>query len=636
MSKEDKFVDYVLMAEFDIDKGSICRVQYPSECGDGALLAEYMLPEGAHNHFQDWTVFMLNRPGQTGKGAAVQGTRTTAAVDQQQKWHVHAYKYGEDTGDGSSEEAGWVLMDEHGSGHTIMLEVEPTASDGPAANGNALTIVLDFGGGQTKRVQHHEELQYASLQPDFVSIYTIEGDAIGLHFRTPEQQEEFHAALEKAAAAVTPPPPMLWCLNHVSNRRDATVRRGAQVKALAICSRHRFIHVWKPMLLLGIDRMYSLSTGLGEYSEPPERQCQQLYDALKSLQVSSLPAVSELQRQAHRLMLAQGLAQKELTHVGHVQWPPGSSSHIPLRVPLCQQQQELADTSVSDLLRRFKSGVLCLFNALLHRKRVLFLGHAQPAEVVCLAVLSSPLLVSPPLEDVLERCYPYTTLNNLDFLETEGFIAGSTNPIFESHPEWWDVLCDIDTGKVVVSGTGPNGRRCATEPPRLSDSDEELYEQASTGMEARYSEHWLRSIFQEHAQQLTCESQRGSLALRLERQQKAAEPPSAAMVAQSVETLRSGASVSDKQMSAMLTAILHFASDEERLVQLLAMLPGSSPTGCLAPIAGALFHPTASVRALAASILHAVEQHRTTKPCVTGLNAFLLSGLAQAPSARGD
>ena len=29
-----KLVDYVLMAEFDIDKGSVCRVQYPSQCGD--------------------------------------------------------------------------------------------------------------------------------------------------------------------------------------------------------------------------------------------------------------------------------------------------------------------------------------------------------------------------------------------------------------------------------------------------------------------------------------------------------------------------------------------------------------------------------------------------------------------------
>ena len=42
----------------------------------------------------------------------------------------------------------------------------------------------------------------------------------------------------------------------------------------------------------------------------------------------------------------------------------------------------------------------------------------------------------PPLHDVLNRCFPYTTLNNLDFLQVPGYIAGSTNPIFETHPEW--------------------------------------------------------------------------------------------------------------------------------------------------------------------------------------------------------
>ena len=77
--------------------------------------------------------------------------------------------------------------------------------------------------------------------------------------------------------------------------------------------------------------------------------------------------------------------------------------------------------------------------------------------------------------DILQRCFPYTTLNNLDFLEVEGYIAGSTNPIFESHPEWWDVLCDIDSGRVLVSTTGANGRKCASEPGRLNDFDDELY-----------------------------------------------------------------------------------------------------------------------------------------------------------------
>ena len=369
---------------------------------------------------------------------------------------------------------------------------------------------------------------------------------------------------------------------------------------------------------------------LGEYSESPEQQCRHMYEALNALSISTLPRVSDLQRQAHRLMLAQGSTQKELTQVGQVVWPPGSATRIPLRVPLYLQPQELVDTSVTDLLRRFKSGIICAFHALLNKQRILFLGHAQPAEVVCLAVLSSPLLVSPPCDGVLERCFPYTTLNNLDFLETEGFIAGSTNPIFESHPEWWDVLCDIDTGKVVVSGVGPNGRKCALEPPRLSELDEELYEQVSTGLEARYSEYWLRACFQEHAQQLTCERQRGTAALEMGKQ-KNSDAPSVNIVAQYLETLRSGSRISDKEMMHIFNGILAFASDEPRLVQLLAMLPGSSPIGSLAPIAGALFHPNATVRGLAAQIMRAVEGHKAAKPCVSGLNAFLLGGLARAP-----
>ena len=119
-------------------------------------------------------------------------------------------------------------------------------------------------------------------------------------------------------------------------------------------------------------------------------------------------------------MLAQGGAQNELTHVGHVVWPPGqTSSKIPLRVPLMLQPQELADTSVSELLGRFKTGLLSVFHALLNAQRIVFLGHSQPAEVVCMAVLSCPLLVCPPLSGILERCFPYTTLNNLDFLTCE-------------------------------------------------------------------------------------------------------------------------------------------------------------------------------------------------------------------------
>lgn len=242
-------------------------------------------------------------------------------------------------------------------------------------------------------------------------------------------------------------------------------------------------------------------------------------------------------------------------------------------------------------------------------------------------MLSSPLLVCPPLAGVLERCYPYTTLNNLDFLSTEGFIAGTTNPIFESHPEWWDVMCDIDSGRVIVSAMGDKGRKVAVEPPKMSEVDEDLFEQVNTGMDARYSEYWLRSCFQEHAQQLRCEQLRGSTAVM----RRHADSPSAEMVMLFLEQLRSGSSMTDKELQHIFSSILSFVADEARLVQLLSMLPGSSPLGSLSPFAGALFHPNASVRNLASSLLRAIEENKATKPLVGGLNAFLLIGLSQQP-----
>jgi len=613
-------VEAVMMAEFDIDKGSVCRIQYPRDVGDKHLLAELMLPEGAHNHFEDWTVFMLGGSADMPSITASSAKPTTELL--RKRWTVHAYRYNDDPN--AEEQGAWEIIrspspnPEQDSPDTISLELGGTMP-------TPLFLVIDLGDGQTLRFVHHEELQYAALQPDFASMYSLEGAALGIHFLAAEDQEEFRVAIETLAAASAAPQPLLWCLNHVSSRRDATVRRGAQVKALAVCSRFQFIHVWKPVLVLAVDRMFMLSTGLGEYSETLEQQCRYLYDELNALSVSALPPVSDMQRRVHHKMLAQGSAQKELTLLGHVQFPPRSGARVPLRVPLMLQPEEIADASVTELLRRFRTALICIFHAVLNKKRVLFLGHSQPAEIVCLAVLSLPLLVCPPLTGLLERCYPFVSLTNLDFLKIEGFIAGSTNPIFASHPEWWDVLCDLDSGRVLVSSVGPHGRKCAAEPPRLSELDEDLYEQVSTGLDARYSEHWLRACFQEHAQQLRCEQLRGSTAV-MDRQ---AGSPSDEMVMLFLEQLRSASCMTDKELEHIFSSVHSFVADEARLEQLLSRLPGSSPLGCLSPVATALFHPNASVRNLAASLLRAIGEHKEANPLMSGLNSFLLLGLSQ-------
>ena len=70
-----------------------------------------------------------------------------------------------------------------------------------------------------------------------------------------------------------------------------------------------------------------------------------------------------------------------------------------------------------------------------------------------------------------------------------------------------------------------------------------------------------------------------------------------------------------------------FVRDESRLAALLSMLPACAPLGSLWPVGAALFHPNASVRNMASSILRTVEGHKDANPCVARLNTFLLLGL---------
>lgn len=67
------------------------------------------------------------------------------------------------------------------------------------------------------------------------------------------------AAGTAAAADRAPAPPPLYFLSLVASRRDASVRRGAVVKALAVATPHQYLEVFKTPLVLALDHYLSLS-----------------------------------------------------------------------------------------------------------------------------------------------------------------------------------------------------------------------------------------------------------------------------------------------------------------------------------------------------------------------------------------
>ena len=149
---------------------------------------------------------------------------------------------------------------------------------------------------------------------------------------------------------------------------------------------------------------------------------------------------------------------------------------IPVKIPVAISPETVGDFSLIKLIQTFSDvhskspqpftvhphlttggpfthPIIVLANAMLTQKRVLFLGHNRPSGEVAEAVLAACALASGGiLRGFTRHAFPYTDLSKIDdLLKVPGFIAGVTNPTFENHPEWWDVLCDLPTGRMKIS-----------------------------------------------------------------------------------------------------------------------------------------------------------------------------------------
>ena len=153
-----------------------------------------------------------------------------------------------------------------------------------------------------------------------------------------------------------------------------------------------------------------------------------------------------------------------------------NSIPIPIKVPTAVSPETVGDFSIIKLIQTFAaphatspqpfslhphlttSGtythpIIVLVNAMLTQKRIIFLGHNRPSGEVAEAVLAACALVSGGvLRGFTRHAFPYTDLSKIDdLLKVPGFLAGVTNPTFANHPEWWDLLCDIPTGRMKIS-----------------------------------------------------------------------------------------------------------------------------------------------------------------------------------------
>ncbi|WVQ78521.1 hypothetical protein IAT38_000607 [Cryptococcus sp. DSM 104549] len=457
--EQEEAVHFCLLAEFDIDAGATLAHQYPYPTGtDEHRLAELMLPDGAHLRPEDWTVFYL---GQTASSAVAP-----------------------------------------------MLSHDTPASDALRAS--------------------TETDRRASVMPASRATRGVAGGGL------------------------------LYVLNCVRMKEDVKMRRGAMVKAMAICTPNPYIGIYKPLLLLALEEYFN---------SPSPEILERLFDSANAISVKGMPPLSRYERILLRSSERKDLFEEKFgiveprsgtretfddgnSEAGHSSMEGGSRTDdvkrhsktrsspsgarlaragsasssqlylgtpssrdggmtpelgrgevrkgvprdthffetearfkkitVPIRIPMTVFNEDVGDYSLIELIARFSpaslgSGpyfpppyhphlhtngshtnpIILILNALLAHKRVLFLGHGQPANQVARSVLAACALGSgcgQVLRGMTDSAFPYANLASLDILEEfSGYVAGVTNPRFEELPTTWDVLCNLETGKVTVS-----------------------------------------------------------------------------------------------------------------------------------------------------------------------------------------
>ncbi|KFY00297.1 hypothetical protein O988_03384 [Pseudogymnoascus sp. VKM F-3808] len=434
----ENHVEYILVASFDIDRGPVMEHQYPvAITGDEHMLAELMLPDQAHVRNQDWTIFFLHK-------------------------------------DTSQEEE----------------EAELKAE-------------------KRRRKKRRRDIAEGLVEAD------DEDEADFENHPSDDDSDSSEESEDEGGEG----PPLIYVLNLVNTKQDKTAKRGAVVKAMAICTRHPFLHIYKPLLLLALEEYFKA---------PHPTTLSVLYDAVNTMDLSLMPRLALLEKyllqtsenkdlflekfeQMIQIRMAEDRGEKtknaaightspekksDLTrngtraHVqqGHSEYSVPRDTHefetrviyngipIPIKVPVAIAPETVGDFSMIKLIQTFGDPhaktpqpfalhshlttggaythpIIVLVNAILTQKRVIFLGHNRPSGEVAEAVLAACALASGGiLRGFTRHAFPYTDLSKIDdLLKVPGFIAGVTNPTFENHPEWWDVLCDLPSGRMKIS-----------------------------------------------------------------------------------------------------------------------------------------------------------------------------------------
>ncbi|KAF5381150.1 hypothetical protein D9757_009432 [Collybiopsis confluens] len=482
---------FVLLAEFDIIEGAQLKYQFPQPCGvDESVLAMSMLPDGAETQLDDWTIFFLNQTEFNTIEpvlALESDSYTDDGEEEKKKELLCVLNLVRTKHDKSLDRGARVLALAICTRHPFIQIFKPVlliALDDYLANPSQDVLArlfdavnaLDLAAAPVLSRDEKLVMRISERKDIFAEKHKYLGPTQTLH-RSTNSDASIPERPPTRPSNPTPVPD-LDSIPNTTGTGDVSF-------------------VW-----VGDDSSVDGSlAGGSDYTTDGGSTIVGSSRARSSTDASSSSSSSHLHLPRvpiTRSGSSYGSHESQATKIGPASYMGSgmqdthfftttveyNDHKLPIKMPLSTFSEEVGDYSLINLIRTFSqlssssssssatasyvspihphlhtSGssthpIIILFNALVTGKNIIFLGHRRPAGDVSLFVLAACALGSgcgAVLRGFVGRAFPYANLNNRDEWESvPAYIAGVTNPIFETSRSW-DLLCDISTGTVTIS-----------------------------------------------------------------------------------------------------------------------------------------------------------------------------------------
>ena len=493
-------IDYVIYSEFDNNEGSVVKIEYPNKTGiSETILSSYMIPEGAHNIRSDTFCFIVNK-GQNNKKdnlfTEIKKTVKEFSEKRTTKYYnfVHSQIYQESIIDkGFPIKKIYNLNTQSKSWETLKtteeyfkqnknIYVKIWQDDKEKIFKFLIYILKELNNKKTKEdvifeIPIHVDIQFQKLKDNFVCVYTLDSRGIGFEFKNNEDAAIINSLFEdkknikeiyceteekycndlvkNTSSIINNTNKDIYFLCSLQTKVDKSIQRGAVYKSIAVGTTK----------LINLESFYSLSIYLlgkafsvhdlkktgKEKNEIMRTIIEEAFKSFNALKFHFGVDISRYERGVYSFLVG---SQKFIlpTTPSYETIKVSQNETIKVDLSLTNNEEKIFQGNLLELILIFREFTMTIYDGILNDQKIIFVGGPTTScSKLSRLVFSTLNMVGPLAFGFIKRLHPYKNLYDLEFLKSKNCIYAVTNPIFKSKSQDWDILCEVETGKIAIS-----------------------------------------------------------------------------------------------------------------------------------------------------------------------------------------